>query len=46
MVEETSAASRSLSNEVVQLAAQAARFTVEGAAPARARRVPSLAGIH
>jgi methyl-accepting chemotaxis protein len=46
MVEETSAASRSLSNEVVQLVAQAARFKVEGSAPAQARRAPSLALAH
>lgn len=47
MVEETSAASRSLSNEVAQLAAQAARFKVAGGAPARAgQQAPSLATMH
>jgi methyl-accepting chemotaxis protein len=46
MVEETSAASRSLSNEVTQLAAQAARFRVESAGPARSTAPRSLAMVH
>ncbi|NYT39913.1 HAMP domain-containing protein [Sphingomonas sp. R-74633] len=46
MVEETSAASRSLSNEVTQLAAQAARFRVDSAAPARGTAPRSLAMMH
>ncbi|MEP9360711.1 methyl-accepting chemotaxis protein [Sphingomonas sp. KR3-1] len=46
MVEETSAASRSLSNEVTQLAAQAARFKVESTSPARGAPARSLATVH
>ena len=46
MVEETSAASRSLSNEVAQLAAQAARFKVESGASARGGQARSLATMH
>jgi methyl-accepting chemotaxis protein len=46
MVEETSAASRSLSNEVTQLAAQAARFKVENSGPVRRAPARSLASVH